>query len=168
MAGRPPTYHANEERPVSVSLRIPQPLYVQAQQYASQRRMSMTELLLDGLTLRLETPTDPRERLFLSDERLTVMQALKEELKGALLDDVRHEVHAMLTSAAQVDHSPRSTLPPTALPHDNCNTVIQEEATKQCRYSHAPYPASKKECPACVNARQQRKRDRAKAREEFD
>jgi hypothetical protein len=154
-----------------VSLRIPKALYDEAQQYAKQRRMSMTELLLDGLQLRLETPTDPRE-VFLSDESNTVLQQLRDELKGALLAELRHDVAELLASAAGdgLGTGEPAGLPtaPREISYDKNIPVLQKETTKQCRYSHAPYPASKKECPACVNARQQRKRDRAKAREEFD
>ena len=72
---RPPTYHTAEEKPVSVSLRLPRALYDHAQQYISQRRISLTELLLDGLRLALETPADPRDILVLHDN--TVMQELQ-------------------------------------------------------------------------------------------
>ena len=72
MAGRPARYQSDEERPMSVSLRIPHELYEQAQQYARVHRMTMTELLLDGLKLRLETPADPRDVLS-SDNSNTVM-----------------------------------------------------------------------------------------------
>jgi hypothetical protein len=133
--------------------------------------MSMTELLLDGLQLRLETPTDPREVL-VSDESNTVLQQLRDELKGALLAELRHDVAELLASAAGegLGTGEPAGLPPAPreISYDKNIPVLQQETTKQCRYSHAPYPASKKECPACVNARQHRKRDRAKAREEFD
>jgi hypothetical protein len=72
MAGRPPTYHVDEERPVSVSLRMPKALYEQAQQRVQQRRMTLTEALLEGLQLWLETPTDPRA-LFVSDNSNTTI-----------------------------------------------------------------------------------------------
>ena len=50
---RPPTYHTDAEKPVTVSVRIPRALYAQAQQYVSMRRTTLTEVLLDGLRLRL-------------------------------------------------------------------------------------------------------------------
>jgi hypothetical protein len=107
-----------------VSLRIPKALYEQAQQYAMQRRLTLTELLLDGLKLRLETPADPRE-LFLSDNRNTVIQKLRDELKGTLLDELRKDVQTLLASTVQAgltqsQHtalpSPTPDLPLT--PHD--------------------------------------------------
>lgn len=141
MAGRPRTYTQDDERPVTVSVRVPKVLYAQAQQYASQRRMSMTELLLDGLTMRLETPTDPRE-VFLSDESNTVIQELRDELKGSLLDELRKDVQKLLTSTGQagLTQSPQTPLPTHNMPlakhdvhptqndilSDNGNTVLQK------------------------------------------
>ena len=164
MAGRPPTYHAEEERPVSVSLRIPKALYVQAQHYAGQRRLTLTELLLDGLQMRLETPTDPRE-LFVSDESNTVLQQLREELKRTLLDELRHDVAELLASAAGdgLGTGESVSLPP-APPHEREDNVPQE-GMKQCRSGHAPYPASRAECPDCVRERKRRQRER-KAQQE--
>ena len=83
MAGRPPTYLSDAEKPVSVSLRLPRELYEQAQQYVRLRRTTLTELLIDALRLRLETPADPRE-LLVSDERNTVMQQLQELVNAAV------------------------------------------------------------------------------------
>src|SRR5207249_10422520 len=57
---RPPTYHSDDERPTTVSVRIPRELYHQAKAYAVQRRTTITALLLDRLRLRLEPPADPR------------------------------------------------------------------------------------------------------------
>jgi hypothetical protein len=92
-----------------VSVRVPHALYAQAQEYAKQHRMSMTELLLDGLTLRLETPTDPREVL-LSDSH-TVIQELRAEMIAA----AEHAAVVAVQSLLQ-----------TSLPSDNNHTVIQE------------------------------------------
>src|SRR6266849_9848595 len=50
--GRPPLYH-DDERPVTVSLRIPHDLAAQMKRYASRHRQSVTELLLDGLKWRI-------------------------------------------------------------------------------------------------------------------
>jgi hypothetical protein len=160
MAGRLPTYQNADDRPVSVSLRVPRQLYEQVQQRVQQRRMTLTEALLDGLQLWLDTPADPRE-LLLSDESNTVMQELREELKGALLDELRKDVQAILASAVHdgVSLAPHRE-PQPAPASSNSNTVIQEETTKQCRFGHGPYPATRAECPACVRERAQRYRDR--------
>jgi hypothetical protein len=122
--------------------------------------MSMTELLLDGLTLRLETPTDPRE-VFLSDESNTVIQQLRDELKSTLLDELRLEVSELLASAAGdglgTGEPAGLSLAPRAISYDKNIPVLQQGTTKQCRYGHTPYPASKPECPQCVAARQRRR-----------
>jgi hypothetical protein len=52
--GRPFTYQSEDEKPVTVSLRIPRDLYDHMSRYAARHRQSATELLLDGLTWRLE------------------------------------------------------------------------------------------------------------------
>ena len=66
--GRPFVYQSKDEKPATVSLRIPRDLYEQAQRYVGMRRpMTLTDLLLDGLRLRLETPADPRD-MILSDD----------------------------------------------------------------------------------------------------
>jgi hypothetical protein len=59
--GRPFTYQSEDERPVTVSLRIPRDLHERMSRYASIHRQSVTELLLDGLTWRLEQD-DPRQQ----------------------------------------------------------------------------------------------------------
>src|SRR6266446_10876309 len=59
--GRPFTYQSEDERPVTVSLRIPRDLHDRMSRYASRHRQSITELLLDGLTWRLEQE-DPRQQ----------------------------------------------------------------------------------------------------------
>jgi hypothetical protein len=73
---RPPKYATDEEKPVSVTFRIPRTLYDQAQQHARQRRTTLTELVCEGLQMRLETPTDPRDILATQD--ITVMQELEQ------------------------------------------------------------------------------------------
>src|SRR5437879_12570760 len=116
---RPPTYHTDAEKPITVSVRIPRALYAQAQQYVSMRRTTLTELLLDGLRLRLETPADPRDILVAQDN--TVMQELQEMIRAA----VQREVGKL--SAFIQPHSHRqgvippaeaATAPVPALSHD--------------------------------------------------
>ena len=59
--GRPFMYQSEDERPVTVSLRIPRDLHERMSLYAARHRQSVTELLLDGLTWRLEQE-DPRQQ----------------------------------------------------------------------------------------------------------
>jgi hypothetical protein len=60
--GRPlgrPVIYSEDERPVTVSLRIPHALAAKLKRYAVRHRQSVTALLLDGLKWRLEQE-DPR------------------------------------------------------------------------------------------------------------
>src|SRR2546426_9598788 len=83
---RPPTYHTDAEKPVTVSVRIPRALYAQAQQYVSMRRTTLTEVLLEGLRLRLETPADPRDILVSHDN--TVIQELQAMIRAAVQQEI--------------------------------------------------------------------------------
>ena len=80
---RPPKYASEDDKPVSVTLRLPRDLYDQAQQHAKRRQATLTELVREGLQLRLETPTDPRDILVSHDN--TVMQ----ELRQMIADEVQ-------------------------------------------------------------------------------
>ena len=81
--GRPFKYQSDAEAPVTVSLRIPRDVYEQAQRYVRMHHpMTLTDLLLDGLGLRLETPADPRD-IILSDDN-TVMQELQGMIQAAV------------------------------------------------------------------------------------
>jgi hypothetical protein len=178
MAGRPPTYQSDDAQPVSISLRVPKALYDQAHQYAQQRRMSMTELLLDGLTMRLETSVDPRE-LLSSDESNTVMLELHEELKATLLDELRRDVQRLLTSTT---HMPASV--PSDIVLLNGNTILQNsspqpgfDATKYrlgklCPQGHEYEGTGRSlrrqkqgDCVECGKLAKRQKRQRGKARE---
>jgi antitoxin component of RelBE/YafQ-DinJ toxin-antitoxin module len=133
MAGRKPLYQAPDEMPASVSLRIPRALYDEAQQYIAQRRMTLTDLLLDGLRLRLDTPADPRD-LLLSDDNNTVMQHVQELVNAAVQA-------ALATGYGPPMHTPARTaaaLPTEAMPYYNNNTVIQKRAVDPQRAPLAP------------------------------
>jgi hypothetical protein len=109
---RPPKYASEEDKPVSVTLRLPRDLYDQAQQHAKRRQTTFTELVREGLQLRLETPTDPRDILATQD--ITVMQELRQM--------IAEEVQAAL--AAQTSET-------TA-------TRQREDTSKTQQYSNAP------------------------------
>src|SRR5207302_8763441 len=79
--GRPFTYQSEEERPVTVSLRIPRDLHERMSHYASRHRQSITELLLDGLKWRLEQD-DPRQQS-ISDMEYYDNTVLQELIKPA-------------------------------------------------------------------------------------
>ena len=109
MAGRPPTYQSAEERPVTVSLRIPRGLYDEVQRYVAMRpRMTLTEFLLDSMRLKLETPTDPRD-IVLSDDN-TVIQELQEMVDTAVQNALilesavlREELQALVAGAVRAE-----------------------------------------------------------------
>jgi hypothetical protein len=94
--GRPFVYQSDDEKPVTVSLRIPRDVYEQARRYVRMRSpMTLTELLLDGLLLRLETPADPRD-MILSDDN-TVMRQLQ-DMVDAAVQAALTKVHGTATS----------------------------------------------------------------------
>ena len=157
--GRPYKYHEDEVRPVTISLRIPPDLAEELKAYAAQHRQSITDVVMDGIRMRLDTPADPRD-LILSDDN-TVIPEVQEMIRAA----VQAEVGRVSAFSQPHSHTPRGTPPEAAaepapaLSSDD-NTVLQENAValKQCKNGHAPYPGSKSECPTCVRERKQRSR----------
>jgi hypothetical protein len=113
---RPPKYATKDDKPISVSLRIPRDLHEQAQHHATMRRTTLTELLLEGLRLRLETPTDPRDILVSRD--ITVMQELEQ------LIDAR--VYAVLAAQQVPAPEPAPTHRADEISHYG-NAVLQEQ-----------------------------------------
>src|SRR5262249_1198106 len=95
--GRPFEYQTDEDRPVTVSLRIPKDLYNQMETYRRMHQQSITELLLDGLRMRLDTPADPRD-LLMSDDN-TVIQELEEMV------DARVQAALARMGGAMLPHS---------------------------------------------------------------
>ena len=81
--GRPVAYQSEDERPVTVSLRIPRDLYEQVERYVKLRPgMTLTEFFLDGTRLRLDTPADPRDYILYDDN--TVIRELQEMVNAAV------------------------------------------------------------------------------------
>jgi hypothetical protein len=121
---RPPKYASEEDKPVSVTLRLPRDLYDQAQQHAKRRQTTLTELVREGLQLRLETPTDPRDILATQDS--TVMQ----ELRQMIAD----EVQAALV--AQRFQTPETTAPRQR--EDNSKTLHYSNTPQEQTYEPEP------------------------------
>jgi len=137
---RPPTYQSDDERPTTVSVRIPQELYAQAKQYASMRRTTLTELLLDGLRLRLETPTDPRDIIVSHD--ITVTQELQEMIRTAVEKEVGtlRDFLGPQASAVGLLSTPAAPAEPVPeLSHDDNITVVQEAAPAAMPTDVKPY-----------------------------
>ena len=121
---RPPKYASEEDKPVSVTLRLPRDLYDQAQQHAKRRQTTLTELVREGLQLRLVTPTDPRDILATQD--ITVMQELRQM--------IAEEVQAAL--AAQHFQASEST--PARQGADNSKTQHYSNAAPGQAYAPKP------------------------------
>jgi len=151
--GRPFVYQSKDEKPATVSLRIPRDLYEQAQRYVGMRRpMTLTDLLLDGLRLRLETPADPRD-MILSDDN-TVIRELQEMVDAAVqaalvqgsgtttpaFDTSKTALHELAKPAHLLDDgipfdeglAPAPQAPAEPMPElsHNGNAVIQEKSSQ--------------------------------------
>ena len=125
-AGRPFVYESEDERPVTVSLRVPHDLYGQAQRYVHLRpRMTLTEFFLDAARLKLETTTDPRD-IVLSDDN-TIIQELQ-----AMVDAAVEAALAKRNAQADTANAP-APIPAVAvldISHDD-NTVLQQSRELQ-------------------------------------
>jgi hypothetical protein len=135
--GRPKTYQRDEERPVTVSVRIPRDVYDRVERYVQRHPgMTLTEFLLDGAQLRLDTPADPRD-LILSDDN-TVMREVQEMIRAAVQAEVGtlREFMGRQLSTPAPEAAPQ---PVPELPHDD-NTVIQEGREQTHEDQGAPPP----------------------------
>src|SRR5205823_7873797 len=125
--GRPFVYQSDTEKPVTVSLRIPRDVYKQVERYVHMHPgMTLTEFMLDGIRLRLDTPADPRD-IILSDDN-TVKQEVQEMIRAAVQAEV-----GKLSSFMSPHVNRQGAIPPAeaaaepvpVLSHDY-NTVLQE------------------------------------------
>src|SRR2546430_11696568 len=125
--GRPFAYQSDEEKPVTVSLRIPREVYAQVERYVKMHPgMTLTEFMLDGIRLRLDTPADPRD-LILSDDN-TVIQEVQEMIRTAVQAEI-----GKLGDFMQPHFNRQGVIPPPEaaaepvpeLAHDD-NTVLQK------------------------------------------
>jgi hypothetical protein len=128
--GRPLVYQSEDEKPVTVSLRLPRDLYDQVERYVKMRPgMTLTEFFLDGARLRLDTPADPRD-LILSDDN-TVIRELEEMVEAA----VQRALAKERTTPPALDTSPPVPAPELSPPgiklSYNGNAVLQEEAPQR-------------------------------------
>src|SRR5215831_4121049 len=100
--GRTYRYPEGEQRPVSLTVRVPAALYDRLTQYASLHRYSLTEVVLEGIESRLETPADPREHGASDESHTDVLQQLEARLEAIV--DVK--------IAAALAPQPRATAAP--------------------------------------------------------
>ena len=130
--GRPFVYQSDAEKPVTVSLRLPRDVYEQAQRYVRMHPpMTLTDLLLDGLRLRLETPADPRD-IILSDDN-TVMQEVQEMIRAAVQAEIGKLSDFMGPHFSTLGVMPTPEAPAEPVPDKphNGNAVIQEKTPRR-------------------------------------
>jgi hypothetical protein len=152
--GRKPVYQSKDEWAVVISLRVPRDLEKQLKGYARIHRQSVTEVVLEGIRMRLETPADPRD-MILSDDN-TVRHALQEMIRaqvqaeigklhtfmGSAFDALKlapaaeviplpgYEVQSSNTVATENVPAPEASAESVPeLSHDS-NTVVQESASQ--------------------------------------
>jgi hypothetical protein len=123
--GRPFIYQSDEERPVTISLRLAHDLYDRLERYAQRHRQSVSALVRDGIEMRLAAQPDPRWQTAQEQEAYydnTVLQKLATPthfLDDSMpFDDDHLSVSAPATSAV------------SDISHDN-NTVLQGETSVQ-------------------------------------
>jgi hypothetical protein len=130
--GRPFVYQSEEEKPVTVSVRLPRDLYKQVERYMKMHPgMTLTEFFLDGARLRLETPADPRD-IILSDNN-TVIQEVQEMIRTAVQAEIgklRDFMGPHVSTLGTIPAPEPSVEPVVGLSQDN-NTVIQQEAPQR-------------------------------------
>jgi hypothetical protein len=115
---RRPKYTRDDEKPVSVSLRLPRDLYDQAQHHADRRRTTLTALMVEGLRLSLETPLDSRDIVVLHDN--TVRQELEKII------DARIQAALAAQRILTLDSTPAHPFPKSM--HDKNITVIHDQS----------------------------------------
>ena len=125
-----PQKYAEGEAPYSLTIRIPRELYEEAKRYVSMRLpMTLSELIIDGLRLRLKTPADPRD-IILSDDN-TVMHELQEMIQTAVQAEIG-KLHTFMGSAvdaltrAPAPESPAEPLPERAYDDNEVEGTTQE------------------------------------------
>jgi len=126
--GRKPVYQSADEKPVLVSLRIPRDVYEQVERYLKMHpRMTLTEFILDGIRLRLETPADPRD-MILSDDN-TVIRELQEMIRTQVQAEIGklQDFMGSAMDALKLSPTPEAAAEPVPpLVYDG-NTVLQEK-----------------------------------------
>ena len=123
--GRPFTYRAEEERPVTLSLRVPRTLAERLKRYAAEHRQSVSELILEGIEWRLDTPADPRD-LQTSDDNNTVIQQLQGMVDAAVEAALARE-RTLAPPRELPTLAPAPAASMSELSHDGNITVIQEK-----------------------------------------
>jgi hypothetical protein len=130
--GRPVVYQAEDEKPVTVSLRLPRDVYDRVARYVKRHPgMTLTEFFLEGARLRLDTPADPRD-ILLSDDN-TVIQEVQEMIRAAVQAEIGKlsDFLGPRFSPPGDMPAPEAPAPPVSDLSYNGNMVIQEEAPRR-------------------------------------
>ena len=150
--GRPFTYQRAEERPVTISLRLARDLYDRLERYAQRHRHSVSELVRDGIEMRLAVQADPRWQ---------TAQAQGSYYDNTVLQELATPAH-LLDDRIPFDdeHLPMSA-PATPVVADmshNNNTVIQEAGSPhrgrklRIRHWRRTRPSKAHQCPPMTPA----------------
>ena len=129
--GRPFVYQSDTEKPVTVSVRLPRDVYDQVERYVKMHPgMTLTEFLLDGIQLRLDTPADPRD-LLLSDDN-TIIQEVQEMIRAAVQAEIGKLSDFMgpRSSTPGDTPAPEALAPPVPDISYNDNTILQKKAPR--------------------------------------
>jgi hypothetical protein len=129
--GRPFVYQSEDEKPVTVSLRLPRDLYDRVARYVQMHPgMTLTEFFLDGAQLRLDTPADPRD-ILLSDDT-TVIQEVQEMIRAAVQAEIgklRDFMGPRLSTLGDMP-APEAPASPVSDISYNDNTVLQKKVPR--------------------------------------
>jgi hypothetical protein len=138
--GHPKKYHAEEEKPITISLRVPRELVVPLRRYAAQHRQSMSELLLDGLRWRLSEGAPRGNGLAFPPAGVETDKPYYDNTgeQGRVL----REVHAMLASLREtVASGALAAQPPPSRPtgtHDSAAAPVAVEPSEPLPAPVAP------------------------------
>jgi hypothetical protein len=161
--GRPVMYQSDDERPVTISVRLPQTLYARLERYANIYRQSITELVRDGLEWRLEQDDPRRQVATLFDDDNTVLQETLQQM-------IDERVHAALEAQRTARQEPlapvQEPLAPTgepieALDFDQTKYVLGKLCPSGHEYhgtGHSLRRRGKGDCYQCALERKREKR----------
>jgi hypothetical protein len=166
LAHRVKRYASLHRQPISVVIR--DALALLMDEYSSEpapHRLAAHEFLSD----RYDSPLDTLIGESDSAEREALLSDMKEMMVEAILSDINQDAAPAAEPSFVSDmNGEREYVSGTNRERAIMSDMNQEAATiaapqKSCRAGHPPYPASKRECPVCVAARQARRRQKQKA-----
>ena len=152
--GRPFVYQDGEDRPVTMSFRIPHALAQRLKDYATRHRQSSTALVIEGLEWRLDhapvSRQDARSNIQYYDNTIS---ELREEMSARAMRDLLARVEAIEAALATRGHeAPALTADASEstrgdISHYDNNTVIQASAVE----GDVPHEPIQPEDPGAVH-----------------